>query len=228
MSQPLCFTPRKDPCALCCRGEQVGHLGPRLPHDPPPHAPCRSHKDGQGPPRHHPQPGLLAPAGRPGQRPEDEEECVKDDERLCGGSRVCAALTGPRCPLSGRDGALCTVQTLGSLWFTCNWPWVSCSAKGGSPDMRAIVVKHKPSACNPATSVSLLHRLLPSLLAPRCLRRDSAPRFGLISPCWLPEAFKASFSQVVDAFAKPVPFLPPRRLKLCVFLVLFPICSWSV
>lgn len=98
----------------------------------------------------------------------------------------------------------------------------------GSPDMRAIVVKHKPSACNPATSVSLPHCLLPSLLAPGCLWRDSAPRFGLISPCWLWEAFKALFSQVADAFAKPVLSLLPRRLKLCVFLVLFPICFWSV
>lgn len=89
VTQPLCFTPRKDPCALCCRGEQVGHLGPRLPHDPPPHAPCRSHKDGQGPPRYHPQPGFLAPAGRPGQCPEAEEECMKEDERGCAVGPLC-------------------------------------------------------------------------------------------------------------------------------------------
>lgn len=88
-TQPLFFTPRKDPCALCCRGEQVGHLGPRLPHDPPPHAPCRSHKDSQGPPRHHPQPGFLAPAGRPGQCPEAEEERVKEDERGCAVGALC-------------------------------------------------------------------------------------------------------------------------------------------
>lgn len=115
VTQPLCFTPRKDPCALCCRGEQVSHLGPRLPHDPPPHAPCRSHKDGQGPPWYHPQPGFLAPAGRPGQCPEAEEEFLKQEERgvMWWEHRVWSP-PRPRCPLSGRDRAFLSVRMLGS------------------------------------------------------------------------------------------------------------------
>lgn len=47
-------------------------------------------------------------------------------------------------------------------------------------------------------------------------------------PVWLQEAFKGWLSHVADAFAKPVPSLPPGSLKLCVFLVSFPICFRSV
>lgn len=60
---------RNGACALCSRGESLSYSGAGLPYDSTEHDPSRSHQDGQGPPRCHPQPWLPPAAQWPRQHP---------------------------------------------------------------------------------------------------------------------------------------------------------------
>nr|KAF6368228.1 dual specificity phosphatase 26 [Myotis myotis] len=57
---------QEDPGALCRGSEPIRHAGAGLPHAVPPPHPRGGHQESQGPPRHHPQPGLLETAPGPG------------------------------------------------------------------------------------------------------------------------------------------------------------------
>ena len=70
---PSCLSPflcvhREDPGALRRGSEPLGHPGAGLPHAVPPPHPRGGHQESQGPPRHHPQPGL--PEAAPGLGPQ--------------------------------------------------------------------------------------------------------------------------------------------------------------
>lgn len=90
----LCVRPhREDPGALRCGSESICHAGAGLPHAVPSPHPRGGHQESQGPPWHHPQPGLLEAAPGPG------PQAAAESGGMRGGEGSSGQAQGPCSPL---------------------------------------------------------------------------------------------------------------------------------
>lgn len=83
---------REDPGALCCGREPLSHSGAGLPHAVPQPHPRGGHQKSQGPPRHHPQQGLLEAAPGPGPQAAEATGGVRGQREGGRSGQACGSL----------------------------------------------------------------------------------------------------------------------------------------